>query len=251
MAKRRFAQRLTKEDLIRAGIKDIYFDPDEAKYHIIRNDGKELKLYKGKIRYFYFTIYLIDEDGNRVKKPVKRKFKHCKKESNTYKYKTKNITLHRGVYAWFKGEVPEGYVVDHIDNKHDTQYDSRIDNLQLITQQENSTKDRPNNVRTEIPCDMKKPIQHYIDKCNYWLLEYEREKKERSSSTECAVKCRTYYNAYKKRIRYWYKHQSEHEEFIKSESARVSAQDYIQDRRSKIKQYKQEIKEAKEISKEL
>lgn len=218
MAKRKFAQRLTKADLIKAGIKDIYYDNDEAKYHIIRNDDKEIKLYKGKHRYFYFTIYIIDENGNRVKKPIKRKFKHAKKETNTYKYKTRNITLHRAAYAWFNLEVPEGYVVDHIDNKHDTQYDSRITNLQLLTQEENCTKERPNSKTAELPCDMKKPIQHYIDKCNYWLLEYEREKKERSSYTEYAGKCRTYYCAYKKRIRYWYNHKAEWEEYNKLET---------------------------------
>ena len=247
----KYATKLTKDDLIRAGIKDIYYDSDEAKYHIIRNDGEEVKLYKGKKKYLYFAIYIIDENGDRVKKPITRKRKNHKKEINTYKYKTRLITLHRGAYAWFKGEVPEGYIVDHIDNKHDTHYDSRISNLQLLTPEENFAKERPDLKTVELPCNMKKPLQYYLDKCNYWLLEYEREKQERSSATKRADKCRHNYCVFRKKIRYWFSHQNEYEDYIKLESARVSAQDYQKERLSKIKQYKQEIEQAKEISKEL
>ena len=98
---------------------------------------------------------------------------------------------------------------------------------------------------------MTKPIEHYLETYNYWLMEYQREKKERSSSTEYAHKCRSFYNIYRKKIRYWYRHQNEWEEYIKLQSARISAQEYQQERASKINQLKDEIKKAKEISKEL
>ena len=45
-----------------------------------------------------------------------------------------NITLHNVIYAWYKGEVPIGYDVDHIDNNP---LNNNIDNLQLLTHREN------------------------------------------------------------------------------------------------------------------
>ena len=246
-----YGKKLTKEDLMKAGIKDIWYETNEAKYHVICKNDKEIKLHRTKQRYFSFNVYALDENGNRIKKPIRRKFKGCKKETNTYNYKTKSITLHRAIYAWFKGEVPDGYIVDHIDNKHDTHYDNRLENLQLLTPAENLAKERPTSNTDEIPCLMTKPLEYYIDKYNYWTLEYQREKEERSSSTEYAHKCRCFYNIYRKKIRYWFRHQNEYEEYIRLESARISAQEYQQQRLSKINQYKQEIKQAKEISKDL
>ena len=165
-------------------------------------------------------------------------------------YAFKAVTLHRAIYAWFKSEVPEGYIVDHIDNKHDTHYDSRPENLQLLTPAENLAKERPVCI-TEIPCDMKKPLEYYIDKYNYWTLEYNKEKEERSSSTEYAHKCRCTYSVYRKKIRYWFKHQKEYEDYIKLESARISAREYQQERAAKVNMYIEEIRKAKEVSKEL
>lgn len=199
-------------------------------------------------------MYDVDDDGNKIKVPITRKYKRCRKKSNTYNYKSKKITLSRVVWAWFNGEASEGLVVDHIDNKHMTHYDNRLDNLQLITQKENSIKDHPKGHRnsiTEIPCDMTKPVEFYIDKFNYWLMEYVKEKEERSSYTNYASNCRHNYCIYKKRIRYWFKHKSEYEEYQRLELARAKAFQYQQERLSKIEQFKQEIKQAKEISNDL
>lgn len=44
---------------------------------------------------------------------------------------------HRFVWFWYKGEIPEGYEIDHINN--DT-LDNRIENLQLLTRKENQRK---------------------------------------------------------------------------------------------------------------
>lgn len=47
------------------------------------------------------------------------------------------------LYAWYKGEVPAGYDVDHING--DT-FDNRLENLQLLTHEENIKKrSNPNN----------------------------------------------------------------------------------------------------------
>ena len=61
-------------------------------------------------------------------------------------------------------------IVDHIDNKHETHYDNRIENLQLLTPAQNLAKERPvyMNIMT---CDMKKPIEYYIDKAKKQMDE--------------------------------------------------------------------------------
>ena len=48
-----------------------------------------------------------------------------------------NIPLSRFLYAWFNGDVPAGYVVDHIDNDP---YNNDPYNLQILTISENLEK---------------------------------------------------------------------------------------------------------------
>ena len=139
-----YAKGLTKDDLIKMGIKDIYFNPYDLQYHVIKKNDKEILLYRDKQDYIYFYIYELGEEGQYIKVPIRIKRKGCKKVSNTYKYKLRTIPLHRAIYAWFKGEVPEGMVVDHINNKHETHYDNRPENLQLLTQAENVAKEERN-----------------------------------------------------------------------------------------------------------
>jgi hypothetical protein len=49
----------------------------------------------------------------------------------------KSFLIHRLVYSTFKGEIPEGLDVDHIDNNRSN---NMIDNLQLLTHAENNRK---------------------------------------------------------------------------------------------------------------
>ena len=51
--------------------------------------------------------------------------------------KQRLIGLHNVIYAWYKGELPLGYDVDHIDNNP---LNNNIDNLQLLTHEENLQK---------------------------------------------------------------------------------------------------------------
>lgn len=53
------------------------------------------------------------------------------------KQKVYNIPLSRLVYVWHKGDIPDGYVVDHIDNDS---FNNSIDNLQILTVEENLAK---------------------------------------------------------------------------------------------------------------
>ena len=56
---------------------------------------------------------------------------------NYEKHKMILMGLHSMLYAWYKGEVPAGYDVDHIDNNP---LNNDLDNLQLLTHQENLRK---------------------------------------------------------------------------------------------------------------
>lgn len=47
--------------------------------------------------------------------------------------------VHRIVYETFKGEIPEGYEIDHINSVRD---DNRLCNLQILTRSENLKKRR-------------------------------------------------------------------------------------------------------------
>lgn len=181
----KYAKKLTKDDLIKAGIKDIFFNPYDLQYHVINKNDKEIGLCRNKQRYLCFNVYELDDEGQRIKIPIKRLFKGCKKISDTYVYKIKSITLHRAIYAWFKGEVPEGMIVGHITNQHETHYDNRIENLQLLTQAENLAKDRSNYRASDIK-ELRKTVREAheaytknrtLDNRYIWKLSIENLKK--------------------------------------------------------------------------
>lgn len=110
------------------------------------------------------------------------------------------IGVHRIVYAWFNNFIPDGMVVDHINN---IKTDNRLDNLQLLTPRDNVTKEKPEST-TEIKCKLNKPRSFYEDKLNKYLAEYEKAKKERNS--ELAHKLRTNISQTRARLRYYDNH---------------------------------------------
>ena len=86
-------------------------------------------------------------EGNRM--GVIRHVKHKKSIGNLNNYgyyritvrdngKKKNFMSHRFLYECFHGVITDKRVVDHINN---IKTDNRLDNLQLITQSENTKKD--------------------------------------------------------------------------------------------------------------
>ena len=101
-----------------------------------------------------FTGYYIDTDGRvwTEKKGVRnlrgelRELKPSKKKTGylyTNIYWGKKLTeraslrIHRVVYETFVGIIPEGFVVDHINDIKD---DNRLENLQLLTPKDNTIK---------------------------------------------------------------------------------------------------------------
>ena len=155
---RKFAKGLTKDDLIKMGVKDIFFNPYDLQYHVIGKNDKEKSLFRNNRGYLYFMTYDLDDKGQYIKKPIRRKRKGYKKIYDNYIYKQAIITLHRAIYAWFVGNIPQGLVVDHIDNKHETHYDNRPENLQLLTQAENISKEKGNYRASDIK-ELRKTIR--------------------------------------------------------------------------------------------
>lgn len=47
------------------------------------------------------------------------------------------------MFAWFRGEIPAGYVIDHINGKTDEIEDYFLDNLSLKTPYQNLAKSHP------------------------------------------------------------------------------------------------------------
>ena len=117
---------LTREFLEQAGFAEpqYWFD----KWHIFRywyNSGgkvkvpKEIKIINARCKHKYthdkyYPIFCFRYDGRNY-----------------------SVSLSKFLYAWFYGKVPAGYDVDHKDNNP---YNNVLDNLQLLTRQENIRK---------------------------------------------------------------------------------------------------------------
>ena len=118
MAIRKYA--LTKQDLIDNGyfvegekvFKQRSKGVKEVKQHLIITNHK----YGKEKSYIYVSLIIERLSGRHRQTP---------------------IGLHNVIYAWYKGEVPLGYEVDHIDNDP---FNNNIDNLQLLTRKENLQK---------------------------------------------------------------------------------------------------------------
>ena len=190
MKKRKtYASRLTKEMLVKSGIELITEDGT-----VIRN-GKQVIPTQNKKGYLMLNLYELDEDGNKIKMTV---------------------GLHRAMWAWLYGVVEEGMVIDHRSNKHSSIEDYKISNLQIITQRENTTKDRESSTR-ELKCKLDRPIAYYEDKLAYYEDLYQKAKKEGDQKEAHRQRCNTCNQ--RARIRYWLSHKEEAEALIAKKQA--------------------------------
>ena len=215
MKKRKtYASRLTKEMLVASGIELITEDGT-----VIKN-GKQVIPFQSKNGYLMLNIYELDENGNKIKIPITTIRKGCKKPFKTYTYKIMTVGLHRAMWAWIYGVVEEGKVIDHKSNKHTSIEDYHISNLQIISQRENTTKDREASIR-EIKCKLDRPLSHYENKLAHYEDLYKNAVKD--GNQEEARKQRT--NIYNQRamIRYWLSHKQEAEALIAKKQAYLKA----------------------------
>ena len=196
-----YASRLTKEMLMASGIELITEDGT-----VFRNGKQVIPIINKQNGYLMIHIYDFDEDGNKIKVPITKIRKRCKKPSNTYVYKPMAVGLHRAMWAWIYGVVEEGYVVDHKSNKHTSIEDYHISNLQLITQRENSIKDRKASTK-EIKCKLDKPISYYEDKLAHYEDLYQKAMKDGDKKEIRKQALNTYIQRAK--IRYWLAHKAE------------------------------------------
>lgn len=189
-----YASRLTKDELIKSGITLVTEDG-----LVYRND----QLVNFSINaggYWVTPIYVLDENGNKIKKPIKRQYEGCSHVTDTYVFDSRVLGLHRIMWAWFHDEVPEGYVVDHINNKHENLEDYHLSNLQLLTPAENLAKERPTSNK-QIPCKLNKPLSWYENRLNNYLAEYDEAK--RNHDAAAAHRLRANIASMKAKIRYY------------------------------------------------
>ena len=110
------------------------------------------------------------------------------------------------MWAWLYGVVEEGFIIDHKSNKHTSIEDYNINNLQLITQRENSIKDRKTSTK-EIKCKLDKPISYYEDKLAHYEDLYQKAMKDGDKKEIRKQALNTYIQRAK--IRYWLSHKAE------------------------------------------
>lgn len=188
----RYGRELTKEQLIAAGITEI--TPEGRVYR----GEVEVNMSKTQRNYLVFSIYDRDENGNLIKLPHPRNPK-------SYVYAIRSIGLHRAIYAWFYGKVPEGKVVDHIDNKHSELIDYRLPNLQILTPAQNLEKERIKNENPKvIKCKLWRPRSYYENRLNSYVAQYEEAKAQRD--TKRAHTLRTSISNAKAQLRYYDDH---------------------------------------------
>ena len=189
-----YASELTKDELIKSGIWAV--DLENCRVY---GRNKELTPVINRQGYLMINIYDLDENGNKIKLPIKRQYKGCKKPTYTYIYKTRLVSLNRLLWAWTYGKVKAGYVIDHINNKHENLEDYRLENLQEITPAENLAKERKESDFMIKP-GKNKTIDHYLIKLYDFTKLYEQAKKDHDA--EKAHRLRSNISQTRARIRW-------------------------------------------------
>ena len=121
-----YCKKLTKQELLDAGFTDVkYIDGQWRVFRCWRKTKSKNKINT--------EISITLACGRHKYRPNK----YYKKITFSVHRKMNNIPLSRLVYVWYKGDIPDGYVVDHINNDS---FDNRPENLQLLTVGDNLKK---------------------------------------------------------------------------------------------------------------
>lgn len=196
-----YAAELTKEYLMKLGITDV--TPDGL--HIYKG-SEELAQYIPKaknVKRRYFRVSLYDPEIRQA----------TPKEERTNTTGAIIIPVHVINYVWNRGPRKLGLIVDHLDNNP---VNNHIDNLQLISQRENATKDREASTR-ELKCKLDRPLSYYEDKLAYYEDLYQKAVKEGNQEEARKQRANTY--GQRARIRYWLSHKDEAEALIAKKQA--------------------------------
>lgn len=204
-----YAKKLTKARLIQEGFTEI-----TKEGRLFKGEREVFPQWNGKEdnanRYLCITLNQRDSEGHLIK-GKDRVYKYTRKDGTIGEYtswnaKSETFGLHRVLWAWFYGEVPEGFVVDHINNKHSRIEDYHLDNLQLLTPKENITKERICNIM-ELKCNLSKPRSYYEDKLAKYEALYEEAKKNKDAAA--AHHLRSNISQTRARLRYYDAHTKE------------------------------------------
>ena len=121
-----YCKGLTKQELLDAGFTSVEYIDNQ--WRVFRRWRKNSSKYK------------IDTEIKVTLACGKHKYrpdKYYHKITYSFNRKTFNIPLSRFIYVWFNGDIPDGFVVDHINNDS---FDNRPENLQLLTVGDNLKK---------------------------------------------------------------------------------------------------------------
>ena len=92
-----------------------------------------------------FTNYAASKEGEVINVKTGRKLKMGKNHAGYYRFglqhkkRRKHYFQHRFVFEAIKGDIPEGFEIDH---KNEVKTDNRIKNLQLLTRNQNVEKSK-------------------------------------------------------------------------------------------------------------
>ena len=121
---------LTKQQLIDLGVTDVTKDGKVFK------NGVECKIFILKNKYKHSTKTYQNAVVQFVDKSKKIPFV-TKDGYNSYAYGCMNISVARIMFVWFIRDIEYGEQIDHIDNNP---LNNTLDNLQVLTQEENLKK---------------------------------------------------------------------------------------------------------------
>lgn len=98
---------------------------------------------------------------------------------------TYNEPLHRVIYRAFKGEIPDGLTIDHID---DDKSNNALDNLQLMTAEENAIKGNARNWVVRHPDGSEEKVYNLTG----WCRDRGFHKAHLHSIAKGTSKCKSY-----------------------------------------------------------
>ena len=232
-----YARKLTKQELMKSGITEVTIDG-----HVYAGEKEIMPGRDKRTGYLKHTIYEFDQDGNKIKIPNE-------KSVFGYNYKQRSIGLHRLMWAWFHDEVPNGMVIDHINNKHYNIEDYHLRNLDCTTPRANVRKDKLNWHTSELKCKLNKPRSFYEEKLTKYEALYEEAKA--NSDAEAAHRLRCNISQVRARLRYYDSHIEEAKSLQLAKKVEDTQKREYHERAQKKKELKAKVDSAHKYYKEL
>lgn len=111
---------------------DYDFDKEQDKLPLF------VEMLKNRGCYIGSDWHIHSKRGTRMSHIMKNGYYMISAQYNKKRY---YFMEHRAIWVWYNGAIPEGLVVNHIDYNR---WNNNIDNLEVVTQKENTEYSRPN-----------------------------------------------------------------------------------------------------------